>query len=434
MQYIGRDPVPGDFASSFNKGLQQLVGMKLNKLQQRHEMGNVSKAFQALGIPAEKAEAFATLPQHLQTEFIRSGLLSSLTSPAEQMQNTGTRSNLEQSVMGPEQMYEQRQAQQQGPQQIPQQLAEQGLPDFSQNATIQRALSGGLTPEKQQELALLNEAVQRQAQEPKRPNTIKFNPAEAEAPKATRLAGVSKRVAAENLPENQPLLQTAKERAEKIKEQRATAKEDRAEQHRINKEVRPAYKEIVNEYKGVENDDRRLNRMEELVNKGDLTRPRWHSILNAIDHGIFGAGINLHSLETADSQEFDKLSKEFLKNAKNIFGSRITDNDVKVFMRMVPDLSQSREGKLAIIHNMKLYNEGIRIRKKASDEVLRQNGGQLPYDYEEKVDQLAKPGLDALAVRFQKEVRTQPEPQQSNFLGLPAPELSNPLDILFGRG
>jgi hypothetical protein len=175
--------------------------------------------------------------------------------------------------------------------------------------------------------------------------------------------------------------------------------------------------------------------MEELVNRGDLTRPRWHSLINALDHGIFGFGVNLHSLETADSQEFNKLSNEFLKNAKNIFGARITDNDVKMFMEMVPDLSQSREGKLAIIHNMKLYNEGIKIKKKASDQVVRENGGKLPFDYEARVEEIAAPALDALASRFTKEERIKAEApkQESGFLGLPAPELINPLDLLFGR-
>lgn len=431
MQVIGRDPVPGSFSESFNKGMQQLVSMKLNKLQQRSDMGDVVKAFTAMGMPQDKAQAFASLPQHLQTEFVKSGLLSSLyspQSPQQDIQPGGPQSALEQTVMQP--IQQQTQAQ---PQQLPlQQQPEQGLPDFSQYGTIQRALSGGLTPEKQQELALLNQAVQQQVQAPKKTGGINFKPIEQARREVNPLAPRP----IKQIPEAPSgALLTAKDRAIQHKEAQAALKEERAEQHRINKEVAPAYKEINNEYKAVITDDRRLNRMEELVNKGDLTRPRWHSLLNAMDHGIFGFGVNLHSLETADSQEFTKLSNEFLKNAKNIFGARITDNDVKMFMKMVPDLSQSREGKLAIIHNMKLYNEGIRIRKKASDQVVRENGGKLPFDYEARVEEIAAPALDALAARFTKEERSRAEaPKEgSSFMGLPAPELINPLDLLFGK-
>jgi hypothetical protein len=329
--------------------------------------------------------------------------------------------------------------QQQAPQQQPplqqqqqQQAPDQGLPNFSPYATIQRALSGGLTPEKQQELALLNQAVQQQAQAPKQARQTNFKPAERAPREINPLAPKP----IKQIPEApEGTLLTAKDRAIQHKEAQAALKEERAEQHRINKEVAPAYKEINNDYKAVITDDRRLNRMEELVNKGDLTRPRWHSLLNAMEHGIFGFGVNLHSLETADSQEFTKLSNEFLKNAKNIFGARITDNDVKMFMKMVPDLSQSREGKLAIIHNMKLYNEGIRIKKQASDRVVKENGGRLPYDYEARVEELAAPGLDALAARFSKEERSRAEAPTHgpSFMGLPAPELTNPLDLIFGR-
>jgi hypothetical protein len=430
MQVIDRDQGLGTFSDGFNKGMQQLVKLKLDKLQQRHDMGDVVKAFTAMGIPQEKAQAFASLPQHLQTEFVKSGMLSALQSPKQDIQTGGPQSALEQSVMQP--IQQQVQPQQLPLQPQPQQQPEQGLPDFSQYGTLQRAMAGGMTPEKQQELALLNQAVQQQAQAPKKAGGINFKPVEQAPREVNPLAPRP----IKQIPEAPAgTLLTAAQRAIQHKEAQAALKEERAEQHRINKEVAPAYKEINNEYKGVITDDRRLNRMEELVNRGDLTRPRWHSLINALDHGIFGFGVNLHSLETADSQEFNKLSNEFLKNAKNIFGARITDNDVKMFMKMVPDLSQSREGKLAIIHNMKLYNEGIKIKKKASDQVVRENGGKLPFDYEARVEEIAAPALDALASRFTKEERIKAEApkQESGFLGLPAPELINPLDLLFGR-
>jgi hypothetical protein len=213
------------------------------------------------------------------------------------------------------------------------------------------------------------------------------------------------------------------------------SKEEKIEQHKINKEVMPLYREINKEAAGAKEDDRRLNRMETLVNKGDLTRPRWHSFLNTLEHGFFGAGINLHSLESADSQEFDKLSKEFLKNAKNVFGTRITDTDVKTFLKMVPDLSQNREGKLAIIQNMRMYNDGKQIKKAAADQLVKQNGGKLPADFELKIEQLAGPQLDKLARRFATDARQKPQEETSMFDKITGGDiLINPLDFVLGKG
>lgn len=189
-------------------------------------------------------------------------------------------------------------------------------------------------------------------------------------------------------------------------------KEKRVEQHKINKEVAPIYHEITKDEKGAREDDRRLGKMRTLIARDNLTNPAWHSFLNTAEHGIFGFGINLHALESADAQEFDKLSKEFLKNAKNIFGARLTDNDVNTFMKMVPTLSQSKNGKLAVINNMELYNQGIHIRADAAKQVLKENGGKLPFDFETRVDELAGPKLDQLAERF----ISPPEDKKKSFL------------------
>src|SRR5690606_29811545 len=58
-----------------------------------------------------------------------------------------------------------------------------------------------------------------------------------------------------------------------------------------------------------------------------------------------------------NTEEFVKLSNSFLRGAKTMFGSRITDADLRAFMKMVPTLSQTDSGKKAIIRNMKIFNK-----------------------------------------------------------------------------
>lgn len=96
-------------------------------------------------------------------------------------------------------------------------------------------------------------------------------------------------------------------------------KEERMATRTAEKEAKPVIKSIREAAKDAKATDLSLNRMEQLIKSKNLTRPRFRAFLNALEHGIFGMGLDLHSLETPESQEFDKLSKSMIKNAKNIF-------------------------------------------------------------------------------------------------------------------
>ena len=195
------------------------------------------------------------------------------------------------------------------------------------------------------------------------------------------------------------------------KEMSELRKENIAEQREIDKETLPYYRDVLKEYKGAKENERRLMRMENLVRKGDLDSPAFSSLMDTISKGIFGFGINLDALRSPDSQEFKKLSTEFLKNAKNLFGNRVTDNEIKLFMQMVPTLNQSDKGKLRVINNMRAYNQAEMLKKQAMDEIIKENGGRRPRNIEMLVEERIGPQLDALAERFQKGFNISEEPE-----------------------
>ncbi len=173
------------------------------------------------------------------------------------------------------------------------------------------------------------------------------------------------------------------------------------EQMEVNKETLPTYQETIKSYKAANDSERALNRMEQLIKTGKLAGPLKSSFLKTLSHGIFGFGIDLHGLLTnPESQEFNKLSQSFVKNAKNIFGSRITDNDLNSFMQTVPTLLQSDEGKRRIIRNMRIENKAAKLRKDAMDHVIKQNRGLRPRDLEQRIDALIGPQLDELSADF----------------------------------
>lgn len=185
----------------------------------------------------------------------------------------------------------------------------------------------------------------------------------------------------------------------------ASRKETKAEQHEADKETLPIYKEVLRRFKDSRENDQRLGRMEELVGKGKLGSPTFNNLLETISKGVWGFGINLKNLMSADAQEFDKLSTEFLKGAKELFGARVTDNEIRMFMKMVPSLAQSDAGKMRVISNMKLGNSANKIKREAMQQIIKENTGKRPRDLEDMIEERAGSRLDRLAEEFKKNIR-----------------------------
>ena len=181
---------------------------------------------------------------------------------------------------------------------------------------------------------------------------------------------------------------------------RERRKEELVEEREIKKETAPIYREITKEAKGARENLKRLGRLEQLAKTGKLGSPLANSLIKTISKGAFGIGLDLNYLMTADAQEFEKLSTDFVKNAKGIFGNRITDADLRAFMKTVPTLSQSREGMLRVIRNLRLTEQAKEARKRAMDSLIKENKGKRPRDLDILIEERAEPELDELARQF----------------------------------
>lgn len=173
-----------------------------------------------------------------------------------------------------------------------------------------------------------------------------------------------------------------------------------------DKETKPYFDDVSKQAKAAKDGNMRLDRMEELVKKGNLSNPALASFLDVLERGIplFSShiGIDLHALESIDSQEFRKLSNDFIKNAKEFFGSRVTDQDLKAFLKTVPTLNQSNEGRLRVIQNLRSFNDIALLKKKAMNEIIAENSGERPRNLEELVDERTSDQVDAIAKNFKE--------------------------------
>jgi hypothetical protein len=185
---------------------------------------------------------------------------------------------------------------------------------------------------------------------------------------------------------------------EKLKTEKR--KELLQDQRESNKETLDYYKTTNKLAKGAKEGELRLSRMEVLNERGKMGLPIFNSFLKTVSKGIFGLGIDLTHLMSADAQEFDKLSTDFLKNVKDIFGARITDREVALFLKTVPTLSQSKTGRQRVIRNLRIFNEAAKLRQKAMTEIVKANKGNRPRNIESLVEEMVDPQLDALSKEF----------------------------------
>jgi len=193
--------------------------------------------------------------------------------------------------------------------------------------------------------------------------------------------------------------------------------------------------------KAAKENNLRLGRMEKLIDKGNLPNANLWSFLSKIeDTPLSGAGAGallgsaigtafLPGVGTAigsglggalggmtsplagamksliksgspDIEEFEKLSTEFVKNAKQYFGSRVTEGEIRLFMNTVPTLMQTDAGKKKVIDNIRSLNELTEIESKAARSIIAANRGIPPLDIEQQVQDKISHKIDKVAKKF----------------------------------
>jgi hypothetical protein len=183
----------------------------------------------------------------------------------------------------------------------------------------------------------------------------------------------------------------------------AERKLSQTDQARVDKETLPVFKDVNDKAKAAKDSDQRLNRIEKLLNEGNVQDNFFIRSLEGLKHnkyfGSIAEGVQ-RLITNKDTQEFEKLSTDFVKDAKQFFGSRITEAEVQLFLKTVPSLAQTNEGKKRVIRNMRIFNQAAELKQQAMRQVIKQNGGKRPSNLEEQVDELIGPQLDALKNEF----------------------------------
>lgn len=383
MQIIPRDEnFGGRLGSAFGSGIQQLADLKLANLTKRYDQQQERSHF-AEGLTPILGKDTANFLSYLQPEE-RKHALQNIGSLLQLNQQPGQQQN---GLAALSQQYGQNQqpSEQFGQQQPDQrqQLLEAARNQFTNQATGQQPFGQqgfGNAPE-------VSQQPQQQAQQ-----------AQGLNPDRAQLV--------------QDIFTSPQEKRERKKLELAERQAALKEKESNFKETKEYIKTLKDKEKASKEANLRLQRMEKLIDKGNLPNAALWSSLSKLENAPFISGLTAplaellkgglkwYSGNPADIEEFEKLSSEFVKNAKQYFGSRITQKEVEMYMQTVPTLMQTDKGKKKLIENIRSLNELSEIEAKAARSIIKENKGIPPIDIEQQVQDRIGNKLDKVAKEF----------------------------------
>ncbi len=179
----------------------------------------------------------------------------------------------------------------------------------------------------------------------------------------------------------------------------AQEKLQRADERETRKETQKYVDKILDSYQGAKTSEAILGQMEELSGKGNLSTPAMNTLLNKI-------GIPIGILNNPDSEEFDKLANTLTRDIQKFYGARILASEFQNFLKQIPTLNNSPEGRKRIIDNLNTMLNPAKFEYEAYKQIIRENGGKRPPDLRERVMDRMEPLLDQWATEFKQSTQS----------------------------
>lgn len=165
--------------------------------------------------------------------------------------------------------------------------------------------------------------------------------------------------------------------------------------------------EVEKEYHSAKEENMRLDRMEKIDNKGNVSTPALVKILDAV-------GVPLGVLANPDTEEYRKLETDFVRNVSKVFpGGKITNYEIQSYLKTIPGLMNSPEGRAAIVRNRKLLNDAKLVRYEAYKKIIKDNNGRKPQNLGILIEEATAEKMDKIEEEFVSGVKEQIEKFQT---------------------
>lgn len=177
-----------------------------------------------------------------------------------------------------------------------------------------------------------------------------------------------------------------------LREQRENRNYNEAKSNKAYENQKDYIEKVTDSAQAADEMDMRLDQMMSLE---DLPTPALATAMEAL-------GIP-PSLFSANAETAEKLSIDLTKNIQQFYGSRILQSEFSAFLKSIPSLRNSPEGRRRIVENMKKFNQLKRLEYiKTREEMTKyeDKNKPLPRDFRQKVFESMKPEANKLADDF----------------------------------
>lgn len=198
----------------------------------------------------------------------------------------------------------------------------------------------------------------------------------------------------------------AREEEKNLKKPLFEAESDKLEAKRVSELA----ENIESEYIAAKNEDLRLDRQIKLDEKGNLSTPSLIKVLDSI-------GLPIGILGNPDTEEYRKLEADYTRDVSKVFpGGKITNYELMSYLKTIPSLLNSSEGRKAIVRNRKLLNEAKRVRYDEYVKIIKENNGKKPpnlgilldertFDKINDIENRFREGIEKESEKFQQPIR-----------------------------
>lgn len=364
MQVINDTNAGGRLGAALGTGLNQLAQHKLSQLSSQYDSQMQRSQFAQKLAPIlgeDTANFLSTLtPQERDYALENLGNLKHLNQPNNQQQDGNS---------GMQQLMQPQLSQQQNPQQ----QMQQALQQYFSNPTLgnnQQNGNGGIEQSMQQQNT--NQGQQQQVN------------ANQLSPEKIKLA--------------QDLFISPERRKERdklrLEKEKITSKENLAAWKNTQ-----AYREkILNEEQSSREALGYIKEAQRLEKEGDFPSQAFASFLKGAEWE------DVPGFLSGNAEAFNKILANFQRGVKDIYGGNVSNLEMEQFLKTIPTIYHTPEGRSLIFSGMKKYYRGGKERAKIEREIIKNNGGVPPQDLHERVNEKFIPIQKDLSRQFKRDI------------------------------
>jgi hypothetical protein len=161
--------------------------------------------------------------------------------------------------------------------------------------------------------------------------------------------------------------------------------------------------EIESEYKAAQNEDIRLERSEVLDKEGNVSAPLLVKALDAL-------GLPIGILGNPATEEYRKIEADYVRDVSKVFpGGKITNYEVQSYLKTIPSLMNTPDGRKAIVRNRKLLNEAKKVRYDEYKKIIKENNGKKPPNLGILIDERTAEKINKIEDNFIKGINQESE-------------------------